>query len=122
MTTMNISLPEEMKAFIDAQLDREGFYAHEAGVAVADRFLAAAEATFTRLAGQPGLIARFEYGHPAIGALRFLPVGRFRKHLVFYRPFDGGIELVRVLHGARDLDRILADEFGLDDPAAPAGP
>lgn len=25
MTTMNISLPEEMKAFIDAQLTREGF-------------------------------------------------------------------------------------------------
>lgn len=25
MTTMNISLPEEMKAFIDAQLAREGY-------------------------------------------------------------------------------------------------
>ena len=25
MTTMNISLPEDMKAFIDAQLNREGY-------------------------------------------------------------------------------------------------
>ncbi len=25
MTTMNISLPEEMKAFVEAQMDQEGY-------------------------------------------------------------------------------------------------
>jgi toxin ParE1/3/4 len=33
--------------------------------------------------------------------LRSFPVGRY---VIFYRPRPGGIELARVLHGARDLD------------------
>jgi toxin ParE1/3/4 len=49
--------------------------------------------------------------HPMMGAsrpelgrdLRSLPHGNY---LVFYRPRKDGIELARVLHGARDLRRI----------------
>jgi len=36
-------------------------------------------------------------------SLRFLVVD---KYLVFYLPLDEGIELVRVLHGARDLENL----------------
>ena len=36
-------------------------------------------------------------------ALRSFPVGNY---LIFYRPLSDGIEVVRVLHGARDLRRI----------------
>src|SRR5262245_34534328 len=32
--------------------------------------------------------------------LRSSPIGNF---VIFYRPFDEGIEVVRVLHGARDI-------------------
>ena len=32
-------------------------------------------------------------------SLRFYPVGNY---LIFYLPFEDGITLVRVLHGARD--------------------
>ncbi len=32
--------------------------------------------------------------------LRFVPLGNY---LIFYRPTDGGIEIVRLLHGARDV-------------------
>lgn len=35
--------------------------------------------------------------------LRSYPLGRY---LIFYRPIPGGIEIVRVLHGARNLRRI----------------
>jgi len=34
------------------------------------------------------------------------PVGRY---ILFYRPTDDGVEIVRVLHGSRDIDSI----FGL---------
>jgi toxin ParE1/3/4 len=34
--------------------------------------------------------------------LRSFPVGNY---LIFYRPLRGGVELVRVLHGARDVRR-----------------
>ena len=47
----------------------------------------------------------------------FFPVSRFKAHVVFYRPVAGGIEIVRVLHGARDIDGVLAEEFGVDTEA-----
>ena len=31
--------------------------------------------------------------------LRFLPVGNY---LIFYRPIENGVEIARVIHGARD--------------------
>ena len=86
------------------------------------RFLVEAEAAFERLAAMPGLGARYEPDHPVLADLRFLPISRYKSDLVFYRPLADGIEVLRVLHGARDLDRILADEFGLDDPAERDGP
>jgi plasmid stabilization system protein ParE len=33
-----------------------------------------------------------------------------RNHVIFYLPLANGIELVRVLHGARDLEAVLDDE------------
>lgn len=36
--------------------------------------------------------------------LRSFPTGQY---IIFYQPVPGGIEIVRVLHGARDLDAIL---------------
>jgi plasmid stabilization system protein ParE len=29
-------------------------------------------------------------------------------YVIVYRPIMGGVELVRVVHGARDLDRVLS--------------
>ena len=90
-------------------------YARRAGIRVADRFFAEAEATFARLADLPGLGTPYEPDEPLYAGLRYLPLSRFRKFVVFYRPIPGGIEVYRVLHGARDLHGILAEEFGLED-------
>jgi len=98
-------------------VDTFRYYAREAGFRVAQRFFAQAEATFARLAGTPGMGTRYEHDHPALADLRFFPVSRFRKYLVFYRPVADGIEVVRVLHGARDIHAILAEEFGIEEDA-----
>ena len=45
--------------------------------------------------------ARREFG-PEI---RSFPV---RDYVIVYRPIMGGVELVRVVHGARDLERVLS--------------
>jgi toxin ParE1/3/4 len=91
-------------------------YARDAGVRIADRFLASAEATFQRLAGMPQMGTAYEHEHPALVGLRFLPLSSpFTKFQVFYRPVTDGIEIVRVLHGARDLDRVLAEEFTIGE-------
>lgn len=36
-------------------------------------------------------------------SLRSFPVGRY---VIFYRPIEGGAEITRILHGARDLKSI----------------
>jgi toxin ParE1/3/4 len=63
----------------------------------------------------PALGTSYDPDHPALTELRFLPIARFKKYLVFYRPIPGGIEVVRVLHGARDIHGILAAEFGIEE-------
>jgi len=93
------------------------FYAREAGFRVAQRFFAQAEATFMRLAGMPGMGTRYEHEHPALAGVRFFPSSRFRRYLIFYRGVADGIEVVRVLDGARDIHTILADESGVEEDA-----
>ena len=34
------------------------------------------------------------------------PVRGFEKHVIFYRPVATGIDVVRVLHAARDIEAI----------------
>ena len=75
------------------------------------RFLRQAEATFARLAAMPGIGTPYEPTEPAYAGLRSFAVSRHRNHLVFYRPIDGGIEVFRVLHGARDISAVLAADF-----------
>ena len=76
------------------------------------RFLRAADATITQLAQMPGIGTRYEAFEPIYANIRFFPITRHRKFLVFYRPIPGGVEIFRVLHGARDIQGILAEEFG----------
>jgi toxin ParE1/3/4 len=39
--------------------------------------------------------------------LRSFPVGQY---VIFYLPLPKGVEIVRVLHGARDIESILQEE------------
>lgn len=64
-------------------IDILAHYTAEAGVAVARRFRAQAEATFARLAAMPGLGSHYDHDHPALAELRVLPISKFRKYLVF---------------------------------------
>jgi plasmid stabilization system protein ParE len=39
---------------------------------------------------------------------RFWPVKKYTDYLVIYRPLNDGAEIVRVIHGARDMARMLS--------------
>ena len=91
-------------------------YVRRAGLRTARRFLAEAEATFERLARSPGIGSLYDPEAPGLADLRFFPVSRYRSYLVFYRPTPDGVEIVRVLHGARNLPGLLGgDDEGDDD-------
>jgi toxin ParE1/3/4 len=69
----------------------------------AERWLETIDAKVRLLAEFPGLgPSRDELG---VG-LQSYPVGNY---LIFYRRMKGGIEIIRVLHGARDLPEILGE-------------
>lgn len=91
--------------------DQADYLARHAGLETALRYYDAAAATFERIARMPALGERHESLEPRLAGLRVQRIDDFKNHLVFYRPLDDAVEIVRVLHGARDIDRILAEEL-----------
>jgi toxin ParE1/3/4 len=87
------------------------FLAEQAGIDVADRFLAAAWSSFKKLAQQPRSGPEIRLGHAQLGGLRRWRIKGFENVLIFYLPRADGISVVRVLHGARNWWAIL----GLND-------
>ena len=85
----------------------------QAGLEVAERFLEAAEDAFTDLAHMPGMGRRRELPSPQFADVRQWAIRGFENYLVFYRPITGsagGVEVLRVLHGARDIERVFDEE------------
>lgn len=74
------------------------------------RFYDAAEAAFDRLAEMSLIGARVESGTATLTGLRRWRVPGFENHLIFYRVTEEAIEVIRVLHGARDIEAILSEE------------
>lgn len=77
------------------------------------RFLGAVESTISAIAAMPGMGVSRRYSDPRLEGLRMIAVTGFEKTLIFYRPSETGIEVVRVLHAARDIQAILG---GKDTP------
>ena len=80
---------------------------HEIWEYIAQDNIEAAERLVNRIEELGQLLAQ----HPHLGrrreelatGLRSFPMDRY---LVFYRPIEDGIEIVRVLHASRDIDSI----------------
>lgn len=84
-------------------------YAREAGIDVALRFLDAVELAYRRIVESPWAGAPVTAFEARLAGLRFWPVPGFEAILVFYVASPGVIEVVRVLHGARDLPKRLEE-------------
>ena len=75
-------------------------YIAEDSEARADAFVAKIHEKFLVLAARSGIgRVRSELEKD----IRSFPLGRY---IIFYRPLADGIEVVRVLHGSRDLDAL----------------
>ena len=87
--------------------DHAEYLAAEASLEAALRFYDAADESFTFLAQNPGVGAPRTSRNPALAGVRVWRVHGFAKHVIFYRAAPDGIEVVRVLHGHRDIDALL---------------
>ena len=86
------------------------WYMDNAGESVAERFLAAFDATVAQLARVPELGRLRRFRDAELAGLRSMAVGRrFNAHLIFYRCSETSISIERVMHGARDLPQRLLE-------------
>ena len=72
-------------------------YIAEDNVAAADQLLDRFDRIIHQLSFQPHLGKTVDAIAPG---LRFLPLGNY---LIFYRAIEEGVEIARILHGARDI-------------------
>jgi toxin ParE1/3/4 len=82
-------------------------YLAEDSLDVSDNFLFSAEKTFQKLSQFPQRGKLSNFTHPQLTNIRQQAIEGFRKYLIFYRLTDSSVEIIRVIHGARNLEAIL---------------
>ncbi len=89
----------------DQDIDEQLIYLARQSHRIAERFLDAVERTFQILAESPerGFVWNSD-------GMRVWSVRGFENWLIFYHLIDDGIEIIRLLHGARDVTALLEDE------------
>ena len=77
-------------------------YLFDRNPSVAQRFSDAVDETIQMLCRSPELGERFSAD--LTGQIRFRTISGFRNYLIIYRRVDTVLEILRVLHGARDYE------------------
>jgi toxin ParE1/3/4 len=91
-------------------LGEQALFIAKDSVNAALRFLDAAQAAFERLRSFPEIGRSREFLHAALRGVRSWPIPKFEKHVIFYRISGDLVEILRVVHSGRDLDRIFGPE------------
>jgi toxin ParE1/3/4 len=91
-------------------LEQFVYLGEQAGVDVAEPYFDAVAKTCALLAQQPQAGGAYDSGITRLAGLRRFRVKGFEQYLIFYAVGRRSIDVVRVLHGARDIDNIQAEE------------
>lgn len=79
----------------------------------AERVFDAIEQTIRFISEWPGCGTRWEAPHPKLEGIRMIGLQKYRNYLVFFRPTNDSVEILRVVQGAQLLERIV-DEIELE--------
>lgn len=87
-------------------LEQADWYRQQSDSRLAQRWEKSVTSTLLRIVENPlaGTLCRFK--SKELSDVRRLPVDGFRKHLIFYRFKTKRLLLLRVVHGARDLESL----------------
>ena len=106
---MSLAL-QKADAFLEDFALQALWYVRQAGDEVARRFQQAVESRLRLLCEQPGLGRLRRFNHSKLHGLRSFALERpFQQVLIFYREDGVTLQAVRLIHGARDLPRRLAE-------------
>jgi toxin ParE1/3/4 len=90
-------------------LEAVSYFAGANSLDAAERFPRAVEETLEFLAENPGAGSPKRFRRKALAGLRTWPVRGFPNHLIFYRQRPDAIVVSAVLHGARNIPKVLRD-------------
>jgi toxin ParE1/3/4 len=94
----------------DVEVDELALFIAEDDLEAALRFYDAVESTYRRIADNPTQYQVYPLADPRLAGVRRAIVEGFPNHLIFYRVDGDMVEIIRVLHGARDLPPTLSGE------------
>jgi toxin ParE1/3/4 len=80
-------------------------------VEAAIRFLDAFDAALALIGQSPGIGGICRFKKQLLHGVRVSPISGFKNYLVFYRVLPDEIEVIRVLHGSRDLPAIFGEQL-----------
>lgn len=81
-----------------------GSFIAETSLEYSDLFLKAIETTLMALVRMPRAGVTRTFRNPKYAGIRVWRVKGFEKYLIFYRPLNDGIIVLRLIHAARDLE------------------
>jgi toxin ParE1/3/4 len=85
------------------------FYIAEDNLHAADAFRPAIEKARATLEDLPEIGSPCDFDSQEVADLRMLPVPKFKNYLIFYRSTRDAVEILRVLHGARDVSSLFGE-------------
>jgi toxin ParE1/3/4 len=89
-------------------LEQADWYAAQSGSRLARRWQKAVTSAVSLAASRPAAGTRCAFRSPLLEGTRRLRIPGFPKHLLFYRFDDAEVFVLRVVHGARDLERLFS--------------
>jgi len=104
---MSVHILRRIRAADDAEAIAD--YLAQNDLRTALRFLENTEETLQFLARFPSIGSPLNSERPELASMRTYRVRGFDNHLIFYYDRGNAIEVVRIIHGARDIERELND-------------
>lgn len=105
-------MSRELRVFLAAEHDLDAayyWYAEHADLATAARFYALAMRDLDDLTRHPWTGRELGWTGSVLADLRLRALKSFGSYLVFYRVRPDAVEIVRILHGSRDVEQALLD-------------
>jgi toxin ParE1/3/4 len=91
-------------------------FIHERSPQAAEKVFDAIERSVKSLLDMPGVGRFWNSPDPRLDQMRVTPVTPYRNYLIFFRATSAGIEIFRIIHGARELHPLIDDiEFDLEE-------
>jgi plasmid stabilization system protein ParE len=94
---------------VPADLHNIVLYLEKTSITVADRFVTSVFAAFESVAESPGHGSPKHFPNPGLAGVRSWPVSGFPNHLIYYQTHAEAVIILGVMHGARNVPRILEE-------------